>query len=271
MTKESQTEEEEVVIPSKEELLNLEEEQEDGSSEEQEKEYSEIELAAIESGWNPEGVEGKRNLSAEEFIDRQKLYDDIHSLKRQVKRAQGDVENLTKYQDRIREDERKKVIKELKDAKKIALENEDYDTVVEIDEQILDAKQGSKKEDVKKQDDNPIFDTWVENNKWYEDDSELRILADGLGIAYMNNNPDKDLKDAYSYVSKEIKKVRPDKFENTRRQAPNSVETGKRTTTRKTKSKYSASDLPEEELSIMRTILRTTKMTEEEYLKEYFS
>lgn len=102
---------EEVVIPSKEELLGIKSEDEDLVDivpDEDPSEYSEIELNAIEKGWNPEGVEGKKNLSAEEFLDRQSLYDDLHSLKRQNKRLATDIENINKYQKSIREDERKK-------------------------------------------------------------------------------------------------------------------------------------------------------------------
>lgn len=52
------------------EELKIELPEEQGVAEESTPEYSEIELEAIEHGWNPEGVEGKRNLSAEEFLDR---------------------------------------------------------------------------------------------------------------------------------------------------------------------------------------------------------
>ena len=31
-------------------------------------EYTEIEQEAMGFGWNPEGVEGKKNLTAEEFV-----------------------------------------------------------------------------------------------------------------------------------------------------------------------------------------------------------
>ncbi len=260
---------EEVKIPSKEELLEVEEEisTEEGSETD---EYSDIEKQAMEMGWSPDGVEGKRNLSAEEFIDRKPLYDDLHTTKKQIKRLQSDIDNITKYQDRIREDERKKVIEELKASKKQALADEDYDKVVEIDEEIA-----SKREEAKKEKDTPknnAFDQWVSDNKWYHDDSDMRIVADGLGQSYFQQHPEQDLSDVYDYVSKRMREIYPDKFGNTNRSKPASVEGAQRTAIkRNAKSKYSAKDLPEEERQIMRTILRTSKMTEEDYLKEYFS
>ena len=50
--------------------------------------YSDVELEAIEHGWNPDGVEGKRNLSAEEFMDRKPLYDKIHATEKKLRRLE---------------------------------------------------------------------------------------------------------------------------------------------------------------------------------------
>ena len=76
-------------------------------------EYTEAELEAIEHGWNPDGAEGKRNLSAEEFMDRQPLYDDIRSLKKQTRKLQDGIEAMKQMQDGIRHRERQQVIAEL--------------------------------------------------------------------------------------------------------------------------------------------------------------
>lgn len=71
--------------------------EEEQEVEQEEQQYSDIEVKAIEMGWNPEGVEGKRNLSAEEFVDRKELYDSIHSLKKQNKRLEEGYEALRKH------------------------------------------------------------------------------------------------------------------------------------------------------------------------------
>jgi len=261
---EASIEEDEVVIPSKEELL--------GSTDEVEEiEYSEIEQSAIEKGWNPEGVEGKKNLSAEEFLDRQSLYDDLHSLKRQNKRLQSDIENIAKYQKDIREDERRKVIEELKFQKKEALDVGDHDKVIEIDEQLADARETAKREDAEAQT-NEDFDVWVVENAWYNDDSDLRDEADVYGEAYWRRNPTKSRSEVYDAVSKHIKRAYGEKFENPKRAKPSAVEPASGTPRKpRVKSKYNASDLPADQRSIMKTILRTTDMTEEQYLKEYFA
>lgn len=281
-------EQEEVTIPSKEELLGVVEETAEAIEEAVEEvdaspeadDYSEVEQEAMALGWNPEGVEGKRNLSAEEFVDRQKLYDDIRALKKQNKRLSGDVENITKYQERrekqVREDERNKLLETLKTQKVQALQEEDYHKVAEIDDQIADergkAAQEAKEEEAQVRETSPEFDSWVEGNSWYNQDIDLKVEADMLGEKYWRENPEKNLEDVFEYVGKTIRKLNPDKFENQRRKAPSAVESSENRAPRaKSKAKYKASDLPQEEQAIMRTVIRATKgMTEERYLKEYF-
>lgn len=259
---------EEVVIPTKEELL--------GANEEVVGEEDAVDPfleQAIAMGYNPDGVEGKRNLSPEEFVDRQKLYDDIRNLKKQNKHLKGDIDNITKYQDRIKEKAREEALAEYRREKVQALRDEDYDKVADIDDKIADERARQAKEQKEAPPTSPEFDVWVEDNKWYNDDIDLRVEADQLGEKFWKANPEKSLEDVFEYVGRTVRKLNPDKFDNGKRNSPPAVE-GAGTTpkvVKKTSSKYKASDLSQEEQSIMRTIVRTTKgMTEEKYLKEYF-
>lgn len=271
--------EQEVKLPSKEELLQSiehtsnDDDDDDGDGGEGGPEYTAAEQEAIEKGWNPEGVEGKKNLSADEFLDRQSLYDDLHSLKRQNKRLQSDIENINKYQNSIREDERKKVIDELKSQKKDALNQEDYDRVIEIDEQLADARSAAKEEDAAAAPKvNEDFNEWVVDNSWYKEDADLRDEADTYGEAYWRRHPQKERAEVYDAVAQYIKRSYKEKFENTNRGKPDAVDSSVSVPRKpKAKSKLSAKDLPADQRSIMKTILRTTKMTEEEYLKDYFA
>jgi len=258
-------------LPTKEALLATNEAEE--ATEDVVTELSEEEQSAIEKGWNPEGVEGKKHLSAEEFLDRQKLYDDLHSLKRQNKRLQGDIENINKYQEQIRDDERKKVVAELKIQKRDALEEGDHDRVVEIDDRLADEREKAKAEktEVKSNED---FEEWIAENDWYQNDTELREEADIYGEVYWAKNPTKTRDQVYKAVSSHIKRSYKEKFENPKRAKASPVDSGTNSGTQKkpAKSKYSAKDLPSDQRSIMKTILRTTKgLTEEQYLKDYFS
>ena len=264
---------EEVVVPTKEELLGevTEAEELEGTPDELEHDPSEIEQKAMDMGWNPDGVEGKENLSPEEFVGRQKLYDDIRSLKKQNKRQASDIENITKYQDRIKSDERKNVLEELRQEKIQALKDEDYNKVADVDDKIADER-SSQAADVKDTpDESTEFKEWLPDNKWYNSDVDLKVEADYLGEKFWKANPEKTLEEVFEYVGKTVRKMNPDKFDNDNRNKPNAVEaSGNRPQKRSSKPKYKASDMSSEEQGIMRTIIRTTKgMTEESYLKEY--
>lgn len=260
--------------------IELEEEQE---VEEQEEtpEYSASEQEAMQMGWRPEGVEGKRNLTAEEFLDRQKLYDEIKHLKKNSKEMQKAFEALRKHHQRVRESERKKVIEELKLQKRLALETDDYDKVMELDDRISEANKEEPDDDDFPEievdttpDTNAVFENWVSENRWYHTDKELRTKADIVGTIYYKENPNADLADVYNYVTKTMKKDYPEKFGGTAKpqRTAAAVDSGARRTSAPAKgnAKFSAKDLPENARTIMRTLVRTGAVTEEQYLKEYF-
>jgi len=263
-------------VPTKDEmteLLNEDAVSEEvvGEVSEETSEYSEAEQQAMEKGWSPEGVEGKLNLSAEEFLDRQSLYDDIHSLKRQNKTLKGDIDNINKYQQDIRADERKKVVAELKTQKKEALDDGDHDREIEIDEQLADERDKAKTEKEVSAT-NEDFEDWVTDNSWYQDDTELRSEADVYGEVYWTKNPEKSREEVYTAVTKYIKRSFKEKFENTNRSKPAAVEANTSSARKgKGKAKHTVKDLDAEAKSVMRTIVRTSDMTEEQFVKEYFA
>ena len=234
-------------------------------------EYSEIEQQAIEHGWKPDGVEGKRNLSAEEFLDRQKLYDDIRFLKKKNKELQTTFEALQTHHSRVKETERAKLLDELKGKKKLAYEIDDIDTVISIDDQIADLKAEEKAEKAAPAPGNTSFADWVADNPWYNTDAELKEEADVLGNGYMAaHNGQASMDDVFAYVEKKIKKLYPEKFKKTAAPRAAAVEGSSRTAVKPRGSKYGESEMPEEDRRIMNTLVRAGTMTKEQYLKEYF-
>lgn len=246
---------------------DYEEEQE--AEEQEEQQYSDVEIKAIEMGWNPEGVEGKRNLSAEEFVDRKELYDSIHSLKKQNKRLEEGYEALRKHYEHVETRTREKVVEELKAKKKLALEEEDYDAVIAIDDQIAEEK-ARKVEMVEEQDNvSPVFEEWVEKNPWYNQESEMKAYADMIGPGMLQKNPGWSQEQFFDAITAEVKARFKDKFENTRRQRSSPVEGATRSGS-KGNAKYSEKDLPDDARAIMRTLVRNGDTTKEKYLEEYF-
>jgi len=237
----------------------------EGVKETTETELSDIEQEAVTHGWNPEGVEGKANLSAEEFMGRQPLYDDIRSLKKSNRKLQDGIEAVKQMQEGIRQREREKTVAELKQQKRQALEEENYDAVINIDDQIAAAAVADAPVN------NVAFETWVDSNEWYHQDQDMKQYADMIGAGYYQQNPTKDMGSVYEYVEKEVKQRYPDKFDNANRNTPSPVEgAGNGRRGRSAASSHNARDLPEQDRQIMRTIVRSGAMTEAEYLKEYF-
>ena len=233
---------------------------------------SEVEQTAIDMGWNPEGVEGKRNLSAEEFIDRQPLYDDIRSLKKQARKLQDGQDALKESHAVIRAKASEDAIRKMQEDKKYALENEQYDAVIEIDDAIANERASANEEPAE----NVAFDKWVDSNEWYNQNDEMRDYADTIGAGYLSKNPKKDLADVYEYVRKQTERHYPEEFggEQTpdtdgNRRRNNPVE-GAGKGRSGGGSRYSVRDLPEDDRRIMETILNSTTMTKEQYLKDYF-
>lgn len=233
-----------------------------------EPELNEIEIKATEMGWNPEGVEGKKNLSADEFIDRQELYNEIHSLKRSVKTQKKQYEDLSEHYNKVAEHEREKAIKELKSQKKVALENDDYDAVVEIDDKILDAKTSEQNSKQTQNVDNDIFDKWVTTNTWYDKNDEMKEMADDLGALYYNQNPNQSLDDIYKKVTERVQKMYPKEFSNPNRDKPNAVEGAQNSSKRSTKKRYTANDLNDVQRKVMNRFVKSGVLTEEQYVED---
>ena len=250
----------EKALPNEEEVIDAQ----DTTGEESNEDYSEIEQEAMQHGWRPEGVEGKRNLSAEEFMDRKELYSDLSALKKRLRRQEEKYSALEKHYNHVSEIERQKVLAELKAKKAQALEDQDYDAVVEIDEAITEQKQ---KPAESKDTHNEIFDEWVKDNDWYNSDPDMRAYADMVGRGYYQ--PGMNYEDVYSFVAKEVKSRFADKFMSPK-DKPTMVQGSSKGRSSPRSTKHTVRDLPDEAKQVMRTLVRAGAMTEEKYLKDYF-
>lgn len=248
----------------------------------EEGELSEVELEAVDLGWNPEGVEGKRNLSPEEFIDRQSFYDEIKHLKRQVKQTNNVVDALKTHNDTIAERSYEKAIQDLKAQKKVAAADEDLGAVIAIDDQIdavkeeqAASKANTVQETVTKDDWDTSFNTFTDQNIWYGRVPEMTQRADVLGRTYMASATNPTPEECYQYVQKHIKADFPEEFgaaKQSRRAKPAAVASpqGGAKPAARTK-KHSLSELDTATRKIAETLISSGTITEEKYLKDYFS
>jgi hypothetical protein len=174
---------------------------------------------------------------------------------------------VMEMQEQVRKRDREALIARLNAEKIEALENDEYDRVIAIDDKIAEERAS----EVAQPQSNAAFEEWVEDNEWYHQDSEMKQYADTIGAGYYQQNPKRPMSEIYEFVSKEVKARYPEKFGNVNRNRPTPVEGAKRGRVA-SKQKFSAKDLSDDERRVMRTILRASdKLTEAEYLKQYFS
>lgn len=235
-------------------------------------ELSEVELKAMKMGWRPkEDFDDDEDfVDAEEFIKRKPLFDANSRLKSELKDVKKALRELANFQLKIREDERKSVLTELRSQKKQALEEGDAQKLIEIDEQIADVRAeeiAQKNQPAVRQNPHPNFVSWVEKNNWYAQDSELRAEADFIGTSYAASHPGIDPEEVLKVVASRIKKMYPEKFQNPNRSRPSAVEgtSGPRTGGKKEVDSF---ELTEEERKVMNAFVRTKVMTKEEYIAE---
>ena len=240
-------------------------------------ELSETEQDAVAQGWSPEGAEGKRNLTAEEFLDRKPLYDKMHSLEKRIKAQDKKFDAMQKHEGMVRDRMHEDHIKELESSKRAAYEEMDFDKADEISNEIVEAKVEHAKVDevVDIQEDvQATLEEWVDENSWYKEDDFLQRQAEKEGKVYRLDNPNASFEDVLDHISKTVKKDFPEKFQNMNRQRPTAVDSGAQGARRKpaTSKKKTVKDLPEEAIPVMKTLIQAGAFkTQDDYVNDYFN
>lgn len=232
-------------------------------------EISPVEQKAREMGWRPQDEwdgEPEEWIDAKEYVGRKPLFDHMSSMKRELRETQKALKALQGHHEKVREAEYKRAIESLKVAKKSALEEGDSDKLVEIDEQLTDLKARNVAEEAAARNTSnaphPNFVAWVERNTWYAQNPELRTKADEIGVGHAMANPNKSPDEVLEYVEREIKKQF---LRNPNKDRVSAVDTAS-----KTKPVVKKDDfvLSEEEKAVMKTLVRSGTMSEEEYIAE---
>jgi len=171
--------------------------------------------------------EGKEYVGPVEYMERNPLYRQMKELKSSFAQLNSHYQKVSEVEHKKAEKEFNEKIASLKAEKVKALDEADHSRVVEIDEEIRTTEKPTEEKA-----DNTVFNEWVKENKWYEDDSFLRVEATKVGeILYSDKLYGAELLDA---VKDHLKQAYPDKFSNPAREKPSAVEGG---TTKPTRSK----------------------------------
>lgn len=232
---------------------------------------TQYEEQARAQGWRPqEEWEGdpEKWRPAKEFVERGELFGKIDSLGKDLKETRKALKMLQEHHTKVRESEYKRAVEELKTLQKKHLEEGNSDGYLETTELLTDLKAEQKAREVVEQtapaQPDPRFLTWVDQNKWYAQNAEMREYADSIGMGYASKHPDLDPEDVLKYVAKEVKERFKDRFTNPNRSKPSSVE-GTGSTAPAKKAKF---ELTDEERRVMNTFVRTGAMTQEAFIEE---
>lgn len=237
--------------------------EEENTEEEEHSEYSETELAAMEKGWVPEDQWNGNPEDwrpAKEYMDRSSFFERISNQNREISSLKRDLELAKEHLFKIRQAQVEGSRDTLEAQKLAALEEENYARVSEIDKRLrqLDAEEQQPQQAPQQQNPeaDPLFVEWVSDNPWYNTDAELRSEADAFGISYRTNNPDASPEDVFNYVTRQVRKFHPEKFEAPRGAAQTRSPGQATTPTARKGAKNTYRDLNEEQLRVGRRFVK---------------
>ena len=238
-------------------------------------------------GWVPkEKFRGNEDdwIDADVFVKRGKeinpilrknneiLFQKLSAKDAEIAQIRADVEEFKKYHNETEERVYKRALADLKAAKKEAMEEQDHDSVIEIDEQIADLKDSKKTvtsvepERVVSTID-PVYSQWEIENQWVVNDTDLAKAAE-KAAEFLRIRGDSSVGRTFlEKVTAKVKEAYPEKFGNINRDRPALIENGGGGSRPSGSKTYS--NLPAEAKAACDRFVKQGMMTKEEYLKEY--
>lgn len=255
----------------------------DTQAQEQEQEQLEQTLSpaeekALKMGWRPqEEWDGDPDewVDAKEFIGRQPLYDRLSESNKQLKQLKVAMDEFKRHHERVKQTEYERALQELRNEKKQILESGTADELLEIDdkideakEKLKEAKQAPKQPEIDQQAQKAL-ETWMESNQWYRKDLDMKEEADYIGYKFVQDQAKSTgvvptPEEVLQKITREMRKRHPENFVNPRKSEPSKVET-EDGTSRRASRKSSDVVLSEDEQRVMKRLVRSGLMTEEQY------
>lgn len=232
---------------------------------------AEIEQIARDKGWKPEeefqGDSGTW-IPAKEFLLREPLFDTIKRQGKELKGLKKTLESMSnQFQTQVAAQVQLK-IRELKEQRREAIQDQDVDRVEQLDEEIA-SQQSTINETTKQQ--NQLPDEvveWIAENPWFEKDQELNAWAITHNKTYIQQHPG-DIAGSLEATAKAVKKAFPEKFEKPKPQtAPNPVPSGDEPKGANGGNKWSVSRLTEDQRNVYNQLVKQHgTLSHDEYFK----
>lgn len=240
-------------------------------TEEKVEEPTETEVKAMELGWKPkdefdadERNQGKKWRDADDFVDRQSLFDKIDHLSRKNKDLDKGLQALGDHNRRIEELAYKRALDELKADRKVAIEEGDLVKSEEIRDKMDEVKDAQRRNPPPQQTGpDPYVNEWLDKNQWYKTDPDMKRWVDGMAAELLAKGVT-DPREALPQIEQRAKEIFKDKFQNPNRARAPQIEgsNGK-------KGKPDSNELSDFERKIMNQMIRAgSPISEEEYSKQ---
>jgi protein-arginine kinase activator protein McsA len=239
-------------------------------------ELNPVEEQARALGWKPKeefeadpNNAGKKWRTAEDFMDRKSLFDRLDSYNKEVRDLKRGIAALSEHNKKIERLAYEKALRELREERAKAIEEQDLERVEAIRDRMEELKEQHKIAQStppapQSAEQDPRFIQWVENNKWYKTDEDMRVFAEGYAIHLWNTGV-RDPETALPMIEKKVKEIFPTKFRNPNKDRASSLEGGQRKESKKSED----FKLTEAEERILTNMLRAgAPITREEYIKQ---
>ena len=214
-----------------------------------------IQEAARGQGWVPQDEwdgDPTQWRDAQVFLERGEYFKTMGTQRKQIDKLNAMVEKMATIQSKTRDDERQRVLSELSQQKATAMEDGEFNRVVDIDNEMnkLRSEPAMSVPNVEGQTEDRYTQdqiaNYIDNNQWYRTNSDMRQYADSIAVGFRNNNPSTTIDDVLEYTDKEVKIRYPEQFG---KQVPSAspVASTKRTTKpgpNGTQKKRTLDDLP---------------------------
>lgn len=241
---------------------------------------------AKKDGWRPlEEWSGDMAdwVDAKEFNGRKSLFEKIGSLKSELQSQRRsfdtDMNAIKIYVQQMSKIEYEKALKDLKSERRDAIAERDVDTVEAIDKQIETVEKQRAIQppvtNVQAEDTQRQFIEWQAKEGWYKSDPDLKVEADALGIGYGSKHQNATAEQVFDYVSKNIRKLFPEKFEGEKKleikKPAANVEAGGTSRNPDLTSKgdkFTEADLTPKQKDIMGTLVKRGVLTKDQYIKQ---
>lgn len=239
-------------------------------------EVADHETKAREMGWTPkEEFKGDPDkwVDAKDWVERAPLYDnkqnpfygEMKKLRSKSRSLEKTVDELKQHYNRVEETAYQRAVETLKQQKLTALEEGDHKAVLQIDDRIDELKE-QKRTAVQPPKLDPAFESWLEDNPWYDNDPRMRAYADEVGVRFANDHPDRPPQEVFEYAAERVQGRFADKFHNARREQPASVEGGRTSPAKPGKPRWS--DMPEHFQKAGDKFVRQGIMTRDQYMAD---